>query len=97
MKTTLGELKKKINELVEEARIREADVFEGGEGRKVEWGSEEHIKDLQRQIKELEFWRDRSARGSDKRANFQRVLSRLRADLKSALNAQLRRKAKEGI
>jgi len=68
-------------QLVIERRIREADVTDGS---KVPHGSEKHIKDLEIRIDDLSRWRDRSAKGSDARANYARVVNRLKAELKSA-------------
>jgi two-component sensor histidine kinase len=75
-----SELKKYI-ELVVEARLREADVTDG----KAEWGSDKHVKDLQNRIEDLTKWRDRQRKGTESRANYARLVSRLRAELKSAM------------
>jgi len=75
----INELKEFIN-LTIESRVREADVTDG----KVEWGSAEHISDLEMRINDLVRWRDKQRRGSEARANYSRLVSRLKAELASA-------------
>lgn len=67
--------------LLKEARIREADI---SGGKKVPWGSEEHIADLESRIAELSVWREKQRRGSESRANYSRLISRLKSELASA-------------
>lgn len=71
---------KKYVKLVIESRIKEADVTDG----KAEWGSAEHINDLEGRINDLIRWRDKQRRGSEARANYSRLVTRLRAELASA-------------
>ncbi len=68
-------------ELVLERRMREADVSDGS---KVKHGSSKHIKDLEARIADLSRWRDKQRRGSEARANYARLISRLKAELSSA-------------
>ena len=75
-----NELKEYIH-LVLEARLREVDVTDG----KAEMGSEKHVTDLQNRIEDLTKWRDRQRRGTETRANYSRLITRLRAELKSAM------------
>lgn len=75
-----NELKEYI-ELVIESRLREADVTDG----KAEWGSDKHVTDLQNRIEDLVKWRDRQRKGTEARANYARLITRLRAELKSAM------------
>ena len=75
-----NDLKEYIN-LVLEGRLREADVTDG----KTEWGSEKHVNDLQNRIDDLTKWRDRQRKGTEARANYARLIARLRAELKSAM------------
>jgi hypothetical protein len=75
-----NELKKYI-ELVVEAKLREVDVTDG----KAELGSDKHVVDLQNRIEDLTKWRDRQRRGTEARANYSRLITRLRAELKSAM------------
>lgn len=49
-----------------------------------EWGSDEHIKDLEEQISEISRRKLREPRGSARRFEWARVESRLKAELKSA-------------
>jgi hypothetical protein len=72
---------KKLVKLVVEARLREVDVTDGT----APHGSEKHISDLQTRIEDLTKWRDRQRRGSESRANYSRLIARLRAELKSAI------------
>lgn len=84
------ELKKYIK-LVVESRLREADVTDG----KAEWGSEEHVRDLQNRIDDLVKWRDRQRKGTEARANYARLITRLRAELKSAMRQASKNKPVE--
>ncbi len=73
-------LRELIEELVE-ARLRETDVTDGS---RVAWGSVEHVSDLESRIADLERWRDRERRGSEARANYGRLITQLRRQLRSA-------------
>jgi len=81
------ELKQYI-ELVVESKLREADVTDG----KAEWGSDEHIVDLNNRIEDLIKWRDRQRKGTEARANYARLITRLRAELKSAMRQSAKNK-----
>lgn len=71
-----------IDLALKEVRVREADV---SGGRRVVWGSDEHVEDLRKRISELSSWRDKQKRGSETRANYSRLISRLKSELRSAL------------
>lgn len=72
-----------VDEVLDEARLREAEVSLS-DGSNVPYASKEHIRDLERRIEELIFWKDKSKRGTDARANYARVISRLKGDLAKA-------------
>lgn len=59
------------------------------DGTQVPFGSLKHVKDLERRIQDLTAWRDRMARGSEARANYARLVSRLKAELNSARRISL--------
>ena len=65
-----------------EAKIREVDITDGS---RVQAGSEEHVNDLTRRIDELEVWRNRQKRGTEARANYSRLISRLKAERSMAI------------
>jgi DNA repair exonuclease SbcCD ATPase subunit len=67
--------------MISEAKVREADL--SGD-RKSKWGSKEHISDLEKRIEELTYWRNKQKKGSDARANYSRIITRLKGDLSSA-------------
>lgn len=67
--------------VLQEVRLREADIT--GD-KKVPWGSDEHIADLERRISDLTAWRQKQRRGSESRANYSRLISKLKAELSSA-------------
>lgn len=80
----MQELKKLLKEYVDlivERRMREADISDGS---RVPHGSKKHIKDLEHRIASLEMWRNKQKRGSEARANYSRLISRLKAELASA-------------
>jgi hypothetical protein len=68
-------------ELNEAKRVREADISDGS---RVPRGSSKHVRDLESRIESLVMWRDRCKRGSEQRANYSRLVSRLKAELASA-------------
>lgn len=80
-----------INILVEK-RVREADVSDGS---KVPHGSSKHVKDLESRIKSLTTWKDKEKRGSERRANYTRLIQRLKGELSSARTAAAKKKAKK--
>lgn len=73
-------LKDYVRALIE-SRLRETDITDGS---RVPFGSKKHIADLETRIVDLERWRDRQRRGSESRANYARLISRLRSELRSA-------------
>ena len=76
-------------ELIVERKIREADVSDGS---RVPHGSSKHVKDLEARIKSLVQWRDKQRRGSEQRANYSRLIQRLKSELNSALRAAAKKK-----
>lgn len=72
---------KEFVELVVEKRAREADISDGS---KVRHGSHRHIRDLESRIKQLQMFRDKHKRGSEKRAEYSRLIGRLKSELAAA-------------
>lgn len=77
--------------LVIEAKVREADV---SDGTRVPRGSTKHVKDLETRIADLVRWRDMQRRGSEARANYSRVIQRLKGELASAKRASAKKTKK---
>lgn len=77
-------LKEYVSLVVAEGKVREADVSDGS---RVPRGSIKHIMDLEKRIAGLEMWRNKEKRGSEARANYSRLISRLKAELASARRA----------
>lgn len=75
-------LKQFIEEVIVEKRMREVDVSDGS---KVPHGSSKHVNDLKVRIADLERWRARQKRGTEARANYSRLISRLKGELSSAI------------
>ena len=69
-----------IELVVEARRMREAEVSGGG---RVPHGSKEHVRDLKTRIADMTRWRDSQKKGSEQRANYSRIVSRLKAELRS--------------
>lgn len=76
-----------INEVVNEVRLRETEI-QLSTGKKVSFGSNAHIADLERRIKDLVSHRDRQQRGSSARSDFARAINRVKNELRSALNVR---------
>lgn len=68
-----------IRESLQESKIREAEI---SGGKRVKHGGREHKTDLKRRIKELEWAAKKHKRGSEARANYTRIISRLKRELK---------------
>lgn len=92
MKITVEHLRRIIRRelhVMIEARIREADITDG----KAEWGSDAHVADLESRIEDLMRWRDKQRKGSEVRANYARLVSKLKSELKSARRQAAKRAA----
>lgn len=76
-------------ELFAENKVREVQVSDGS---KVKHGSLKHVKDLQSRIASLTMWRDQQRRGSEARANYSRLIARLKGELSSAKKAEAKAK-----
>jgi len=81
---------KEFVDLAIEGKIREVDV---SDGTKTKHGSRRHIKDLESRIESLSKWRDKEKRGSERRANYTRLIQRLKSELASAKRAMDKKKA----
>jgi len=90
MKTDLREILREFVTLVVEKKMREADVSDGS---RVPHGSSKHIKDLETRIADLTRWRDKQKKGSEARANYARVINRLKGELASAKRQADKKKA----
>jgi len=75
---------KEFVELMVERRMREVDVTGG---KRVPFGSDKHIRDLIERIEELEGWRSKQKRGTEARANYSRLISKLKSELLAAKRA----------
>lgn len=69
--------------------MREADISDGS---RVAYGSDEHTNDLERRLSEMEGWRDKQRKGSSSRADYARVVHRIKQELRSARRAADRNK-----
>lgn len=77
-------MKKELLEYISlfvETRLRETQL---ADGTTVEWGSKQHLDELQRQITDIRHRRQKAPRGSAARADYKRAEGRLQAELKSA-------------
>jgi hypothetical protein len=84
---SISALKEYIKMLIEglnEGRMREADI---SDDRKVPWGSDEHVSDLERRLRDAEYWRGKYGTGTEKRSHYRNVVRHLKNELKSARKA----------
>ena len=88
----MQELLREYLVLIVERMTREADV---SDGTKVPHGSSKHIKDLEARIDNLMMWRDKQKRGTETRANYTRLINRLKTELASAKRALDKRRAQK--
>lgn len=87
-------LTKYIELVLTEARLREAEI--SGD-KKVPWGSQEHLDDLEKRVADAMYWRNKHPRGSVKRYHWGTVLKQLKEELKSAQKSAERLHEKEKI
>jgi hypothetical protein len=78
--------------LLVEKKLKE---FQLSDGTVLEWGSNEHITALESQLSEIQHRKSKHPRGSSARADYRRVESRLRSELKSAKKAAENRRLQE--
>lgn len=76
-------------ELIAEKKFREVQV---SDGTRVKHGSLKHVKDLETRIASLIMWRDQQRRGSEARANYSRLIARLKSELASARRSAVKLK-----
>lgn len=72
--------------IVVEAKVREADTSDGS---RVPFGSKRHIADLESRITDMIRWRDKQKRGSEARANYARIIFRLKNELRAAKKSSI--------
>jgi hypothetical protein len=53
-------------------------------GRTSEWGSDDHVSDLEARCADAAYWRDKYPKGSERRSHYRNVYSHLRRELQSA-------------
>lgn len=82
----LDDLAEYIDVVLAEVTKRQRTVHVS-DGTQVQFGCLKHIKDLERRIADLTQWRDRHPRGSETRANYARLLNRLKGELAAAKRA----------
>ena len=79
--------------VLNEAKLKEAEI--SGD-RKVPWGCDDHVSDLERRISDTEYWKNKYPRGSEKRSHYRNVLTHLKNELKSARRANQSLNEKDG-
>lgn len=79
-------------QLIVEKKMKEAHL---SGGKVADWGSDEHISDLESRWYDMCTWRDKYPRGSESRANYSRLASKLKSELKSAKKHAERQKLQE--
>ena len=77
--------------LVVEAKVRQ--VHLSGD-RTAEWGSDEHISDLETRVTDAAYWRDKHPKGSERRGHYRNIYSTLKRELQSAKKRQINEKQK---
>lgn len=67
--------------LVVERQVKQAHL--SGD-RTSEWGSEDHISDLELRCADAAYWRDKYPKGSERRGHYRNVYNTLKRELQSA-------------
>lgn len=88
----VGVIKEYIRLILSEGKLREAEI--SGD-RKVPWGCQDHIDDLENRVLDAEYWRNKHPRGSVKRYHWGTVLRQLKEELKSAKRTAQQRQLHE--
>lgn len=52
--------------------------------RVTDWGSEDHISDLETRCSDAAYWRDKYPKGSERRGHYRNVYNHLKRELQSA-------------
>jgi len=68
-------------ELIVERQVRQARL--SGD-RTADWGSDDHLSDLEARVADATYWRDSHPRGSEKRGYYKTLVSHLKRELQSA-------------
>jgi len=79
-------------QLLVEKKMKEAHL---SGGKTADWGSDEHVSDLESRWYDICTWRDKYPRGSEARANYSRLANRLKTELNSAKKAAEKRRLNE--
>jgi len=67
--------------LVLEGEVKQAHL---SGGRTADWGSDDHVADLESRCADIVYWRDKYPRGSEKRGHYRNVYNQLKKELQSA-------------
>ena len=68
-------------EMIVERSLRKAQL--SGD-RESDWGSDDHLADLEDRLRSAQYWRDKYPRGSERRGHYRNVCSHLKRELQSA-------------
>jgi len=80
----MKDLAKEYVDLLVEKKSRQTKL--SGE-RISEWGSDDHVADLEARLSDAIYWRDSMPRGSEKRSHYRAICSQLKTELQSARKA----------
>ena len=72
-------------ELIIERQVKQAHL--SGD-RTADWGSDDHIADLEARVSDAAYWRDKQPKGSERRGHYRNVYNTLKRELQSAKKAQ---------
>lgn len=81
MKDVLREF---IGSVLSEGRVKQLGEVDLADGRRVEFGSDDHISDLTERIADMTRYRNHHGRGSAARENYSRTIGRLKTELAKA-------------
>jgi len=76
---------KRFVKLLIERQVRQAHL---SRGRQSDWGSDDHVSDLEDRIKDAVYWRDKYPQGSEKRSHYRNIIRHLKNELQSAKKKQ---------
>jgi hypothetical protein len=75
------ELLEEFVKIVVERQVKQAHL--SGD-RTSDWGSDDHITDLETRCADAAYWRDKYPKGSEKRGHYRNVYNQLKKELQSA-------------
>jgi hypothetical protein len=90
----MEQLVRRLVRLLVERQARQAQL---SGNREAEWGSDDHISDLEARAADAAYWKDKHPRGSERRGHYRNILGQLKRELHSANKKKIKLNEKDKI